>query len=95
MHQERTDADLVAELHRHGGPLSGRQVMRLLGVGTPKAARLIRLAGWAPPDPAPGPEARPRPSPGPLHLVTDPAAQDLDSNKTDEQPPATDSGSAP
>jgi hypothetical protein len=52
-HRERTDAELVAELRRHGGPLSGRQVMRLLGVGTPKATRLIRLAGWATPEPEP------------------------------------------
>ena len=51
-HRERTDAELVAELHRHGGPLSGRQVMRLLGVGTPKATRLMRLAGWAPRNPS-------------------------------------------
>jgi hypothetical protein len=94
VHRERTDAALVAELHRHGGPLSGRQVMRLLGVGTPKAARLIRLAGWAPPEPAPAAATRPSQGHGPLHLVADAATPNLDSDKTDPQPPATDSGSA-
>ena len=50
---ERTDAELVAALHQHaehnGGPVSQREVMRLLGVGTPKAKRLAVLAGWAEP----------------------------------------------
>jgi hypothetical protein len=71
VHRERTDAELVAELHRHGGPLSGRQVMRLLGVGTPKAARLVRLAGWAPPEPPAAAAARDAEHAGPLHVVTD------------------------
>ena len=45
--------------------------MRLLGVGTPKAARLVRLAGWASPGPCRR-SRRPAPQPpGPLHLVTD------------------------
>jgi hypothetical protein len=92
--RERTDAELVAALHRHGGPLSGRQVMRLLGVGTPKAARLIRLAGWASPDPAGATGAQPQPTPGPLHLVTDRARPGPDSDESDEQPSSTDSGSA-
>jgi len=47
---ERTDHELVAELLAHaaasGGPLSQREVMRLLGCGTPKAKRLVELAGW-------------------------------------------------
>jgi len=51
----RTDDDLVAELHRHaaehndGQPMSQREVMRVLGVGTPKAKRLAVRAGWAEP----------------------------------------------
>jgi len=51
----RTDDELVAELHRHsqehcdGRPLSGREVRRVLGVGTSKARRLAGLAGWAQP----------------------------------------------
>lgn len=94
VHRERTDADLVAELHRHGGPLSGRQVMRLLGVGTPKAARLIRLAGWASPEPAPAPEDRPAQTSGPLHLVTDSLMPGLGSDQTVDQTTSTDSGSA-
>jgi hypothetical protein len=51
----RTDAELVAALHQHGGPMSQREVMRILGVGTPKAKRLVQLAGWSEPDPAPTP----------------------------------------
>jgi hypothetical protein len=43
---ERSDADLVADLRRLGGPMSGRQVMRTLGVGTGRAKRLIEMAGW-------------------------------------------------
>lgn len=92
-HRDRTDADLVAALHRHGGPLSGRQVMRLLGVGTPKAARLIRLAGWTPADlagPADPANATGSPSaerPTPLHLVpetsTHPKPNDHDPTSTD------------
>jgi hypothetical protein len=35
--------------------MSQREVMRVLGVGTPKAKRLVQLAGWAEPDPAPTP----------------------------------------
>jgi Protein of unknown function (DUF2637) len=52
---ELTDAELVAELHRHadahngGAALSQREVMRVLGVGTPKAKRLAALAGWTTP----------------------------------------------
>lgn len=50
----RTDAELVAELHVHsaerngGRPLSGREIRRVLGVGTPRATRLRALAGWKP-----------------------------------------------
>jgi hypothetical protein len=73
VHRERTDAELVAELHRHGGPLSGRQVMRLLGVGTPKAARLVRLAGWTPPEPGSAAGDPDPQHPGRLHVVSDPA----------------------
>ncbi|MGH3484673.1 MAG: DUF2637 domain-containing protein [Nocardioidaceae bacterium] len=43
---ERSDEDLVADLQRLGGPMSGRQVMRTLGVGTGRAKRLIEMAGW-------------------------------------------------
>jgi Protein of unknown function (DUF2637) len=54
---DRTDDELVAELHQHaernGGPVSQREVMRLLGVGTPKAKRLAVRAGWAEPAAAP------------------------------------------
>jgi len=50
---ERTDDELVAEIRAHasasGGPLSQREVMRLLGCGTPKAKRLVELAGWLDP----------------------------------------------
>lgn len=86
-HRERTDAELVAELHRHGGPLSGRQVMRLLGVGTPKAARLVRLAGWAIADHADRPAQTPD-----FHLVTDPTTSDPNSAEHDESAPSTSSG---
>jgi len=43
---ERSDEDLVADLQRIGGPMSGRQVMRRFGVGTGRAKRLIEMAGW-------------------------------------------------
>jgi hypothetical protein len=52
---ERSDDELVTALHRHaqahnhGQPLSQREVMRVLGVGTPKAKRLAVRAGWAEP----------------------------------------------
>jgi uncharacterized protein DUF2637 len=45
----RSDAELVVELNRLGGPMSGRKVMRILGVGWPRAKRLVDLAGWADP----------------------------------------------
>lgn len=92
-HRERTDAELVAELHQHGSPLSGRQVMRLLGVGTPKAARLVRLAGWAPPEPAPAVAAREQQDPGPLHVVTDLTSPGRDSDENDRQEPSLSNGS--
>lgn len=93
MHQERTDAELVAELHRHGGgPLSGRQVMRILGVGTPKAARLVRLAGWAPPEPQPAVAAREPQEPG-LHVVADRTAPDLVSDENDGNKSSSSNGS--
>lgn len=50
--QRPSDEDLVDELrrqsaeHNGGRPLSGREVRRVLGVGTPKARRLRELAGW-------------------------------------------------
>jgi uncharacterized protein DUF2637 len=47
----RSDAELVAELHHMGGPLSVRKIQRLLGVGWPRAKRLADKAGWT--DPAP------------------------------------------
>ena len=75
--------------------------MRLLGVGTPKAARLVRLAGWAPPEPGPAAADRTRSHPGRLHLVTDPETRSpqtmtkttrttdvaLDSGSTHDQQP--------
>jgi len=45
----RSDADLVAELHRAGGPMAVRKVQRLLGVGWPRAKRLADMAGWTDP----------------------------------------------
>lgn len=47
--EDRTDAELVAELRRIGGPMSGRQVRRVVGVGTSRAKRLVEMAGWATP----------------------------------------------
>jgi hypothetical protein len=47
----RSDTELVAKLHRLGRPMSGRKVMRVLGVGWPRAKRLVDLAGWADPPP--------------------------------------------
>src|SRR6266545_787878 len=50
VHPDRTGDELVAQIRAHaaasGGPLSQREVMRLLGCGTPKAKRLVELAGW-------------------------------------------------
>lgn len=93
MHPERTDAELVAELHRHGGPLSGRQVMRLLGVGTSKAARLIRLAGWAPPEPPTRRDARDPQHLGPLNVVTDLPDLDPHNDANDQHKSTTTYGS--
>jgi len=47
----RSDAELVAELHRLGGPVAVRKAQRLLGVGWPRAKRLVDKAGWANPAP--------------------------------------------
>jgi hypothetical protein len=47
----RSDAELVAELRRIGGPMAVRKVQRHLGVGWPRAKRLVDMAGW--PNPAP------------------------------------------
>jgi hypothetical protein len=93
VHRERTDAELVAELHRYGGPLSGRQVMRLLGVGTPKAARLVRLAGWTLPEPG---SAAGDPDPqhaGRLHVVSDPANPAVHTVENDDPQPTSTNGS--
>ena len=97
-HRERTDAELLDELHRHGGPLSGRQVRRLLGVGTPKATRLVRLAGWATPEPEPVISGETSRATRPLQIVTEskvrhPHADDKD-DKNDNMSSST-SGSAP
>jgi hypothetical protein len=97
-HRERTDAELVAELHRYGGPLSGRQVMRLLGVGTPRATRLVRLAGWAAPEPEPVTAGETSRTTRPLQIVTEskihhPQADDGD-DKDDHMSSST-SGSTP
>ncbi len=43
----RSEAELAAELHRRGGLMSGRKVMRALGVGWPRAKWLVVPAGWA------------------------------------------------
>ena len=97
LHRERTDAELVAELHRHGGPLTGRQVMRLLGVGTPKAARLLRLAGWASPEPEPG-TAGETLAARPLQIVTESKirqSQSDDQNDEDDNLTSSTPGSAP
>ena len=75
----RTDDELVvvlrdhAAVHNAGRPLSQREVMRVLGVGTPKAKRLTALAGWLEPttaaaNPAAHPQ-RPAELPGQLALV--------------------------
>jgi len=45
----RSDAELVAELHRIGGPIAVRKVQRLLGVGWPRAKRLVDMTGWTDP----------------------------------------------
>jgi hypothetical protein len=97
-HRERTDAELVAELHRHGGPLSGRQVMRLFGVGTPKATRLVRLAGWAPPEPETRPSDHASHPARPLQIVTESRlrhSQSQDRDDEDHDATSTTSGSAP
>ena len=75
----RTDDELVAVLHDHaavhnaGRPLSQREVMRVLGVGTPKAKRLTARAGWLEPITTPTSPAadahRPAELPGQLALV--------------------------
>ena len=86
----RTDDELVAVLHDHaeehnnGRPLSQREVMRVLGVGTPKAKRLTERAGWLEPsttvptdtnaDHAP----RPPEVPGQLALVDEPSETDAE-----------------
>ena len=81
---ERTDDELVAELHQHaehnGGSMSQREVMRLLGVGTPKAKRLAVRAGWAEPTtPNHRPEGElPEQVPGQLALVHEPSQPNAD-----------------
>lgn len=87
-----SDAALVAELLRHaedhngGVPMSQREVMRLLGVGTPKAKRLAVLAGWVAPNPSTAPVEGGREQPSPeerqLHVVHN---HQPDSSHTDEQ----------
>ena len=97
-HRDRTDAALVAELHRHGGPLSGRQVMRLLGVGTPKATRLVRLAGWAPPDLETGMSDQTSHAARPLQIVTESQlrpSQSDNNDDSDDNATSSTSGSAP
>jgi len=94
----RTDDDLVAALLRHaaehndGQPMSQREVMRVLGVGTPKAKRLAVQAGWTAPTTAPG---RTTSEPqehvaGQLALVheTDQAAETDQTNKTETKEPS-------
>jgi hypothetical protein len=94
VHRDRTDAELVAELHRHGGPLTGRQVMRLLGVGTPKAARLVRLAGWAPPEPeTPMPDVA-SPAARPLQVVAQPKLRPSQTDDQDDDATSSTSGAA-
>jgi len=63
--------------------------MRLLGVGTPKAPRLVRLAGWATPDEPPPDPADPVPTdnnPNPTyerpHLLRNDAQSPSASNGT-------------
>jgi hypothetical protein len=97
---ERTDDELVtalhrhAEAHKHGQPLSQREVMRGLGVGSPKAKRLAIRAGWAEPAPTAAkpsstrrtaasgePPEQPEQVPGQLALV----AQDADDHADDHE----------
>ena len=86
----RTDDELVAVLHDHaavhnsGRPLSQREVMRVLGVGTPKAKRLAERAGWLDPTTTVPTDARadaPRQPevPGQLALVDEPSDTDAQS----------------
>ena len=98
VHRERTDAELLDELHRHGGPLTGRQVMRLLGVGTPKATRLVRLAGWASPEPETGTSDPTPHTARPLQIVTESKThhpQTDDTDDKDDNMSSSPSGSAP
>ena len=76
--EARSDAELVAELQRLGGPMSGRKVMRALGVGWPRAKRLVDLAGWS------ASTARRRPNNG-NRQTTEPGA---DEHEDDETTPA-------
>jgi len=97
VHRDRTDAELVDELHRHRGPLTGRQVMRLLGVGTPKAARLMRLAGWAHAEPDPDTSAETHAA-RTLQIVAESTirqSQSDNENDDDDNPTSSTSGSAP
>ncbi len=105
---ERTDDELVTALHRHaethndGRPLSQREVMRVLGVGTPKAKRLAVRVGWAEPTPSaaePSNTRRPVGSgehpeqpeqvPGQLALVTRPQDDEQTETDSDEAPTRT------
>lgn len=82
----RSDAELVAELHRLGGPMSGRKVMRALGVGWPRAKRLVDLAGWAAAKPQPQPSNGNRPDGSPANLD---AGEDEEIKPADHAKPRT------
>jgi Protein of unknown function (DUF2637) len=100
---ERTDDELVLALHRYaqthngGRALSQREVMRVLGVGTPKAKRLAARAGWAEPTPAantntqavPPANAPPAQIAGQLALVTRPHDDEQAETDSDKAPTRT------
>jgi hypothetical protein len=100
---ERSDDELVTVLHRYaeahndGRALSQREVMRVLGVGTPKAKRLAVRAGWAEPTPAVNADTRadrranetPEQTPGQLALVTRPHDDEQAETDSDKAPTRT------
>ena len=101
----RSDDELVAVLHNHatvhndGLPLSQREVMRVLGVGTPKAKRLAARAGWLEPTTsaprnAAADQQHPAQAPGQLALVdeaSDAKAINPTSSREDARATATSS----
>jgi hypothetical protein len=71
--------------------------MRLLGVGIPKATRLVRLAGWAPAEPRTRPSDHASHPAWPFQIVTEPRLRDSqpeDRDDKDDDATSTTSGSA-